>query len=82
MAVGHFLVRGEANLIGTIILGLVVVIILPHTIENRQEEFSGHHIAATRCLLFKNWINWIEVVLVEAQVASLSIAMDVSQPLL
>jgi hypothetical protein len=29
-----FLVRGEANLIGAIVLGLKVVIVVSHTIEN------------------------------------------------
>jgi hypothetical protein len=34
---GIFLVRGEADLTGAILLDLEVVIIVPHTIENDQE---------------------------------------------
>jgi hypothetical protein len=64
-----FLVRGEANLIGAIVLGLEVVIILPRAIENYREQFSGLPIAATECLLCIEWINLVEVVLVQAQVA-------------
>jgi hypothetical protein len=48
---GTFLVRGEVNLTGAIVLGLEVVIILPHTIENDYEQFSGHPIPSTKCLL-------------------------------
>jgi hypothetical protein len=58
---GHrtFLVRGEVNLTGAIVLGLEVVIILPHTIENDYDP-----IPATKCLLFIERIDQVEVVLV------------------
>jgi hypothetical protein len=64
------LVRGEANLTGTFVLGLEVVIVIPNAIENHQEQFSGHPITMMKCLLFKDRINWVKVALVKAWVAS------------
>jgi hypothetical protein len=34
---GTFLVRGEANLTGTVIFVLKVIDVIPHAIENQQE---------------------------------------------
>jgi hypothetical protein len=76
---GTFLVRGEANLTGTIILSLEVVILIPHAIENHQEQFSRHPIATTECVRFKDQIDWAEVVLVKALVASFSITVYIGR---
>jgi hypothetical protein len=76
------LVRGEANITGSIIFGLEVVIILSHATKNDQEQFSGHPIAVTKCLLFIKWINQVKVVLAQAGVASFSIMIDVGLHLL
>jgi hypothetical protein len=79
---GTFLVRGEADLTGAIILGLEVVIVVSDAIENDQKQFSGHPIAMTKFLCFIYRLDRVEVVLVQAQMASFSIAIDIALPLL
>jgi hypothetical protein len=74
---GTFLVRGATNLTGAIVLGLQVVIVVSHAIENDQKQFSRHPIAVTKFLLFIEQINRVELVLVQAHMASFSIAIDV-----
>jgi hypothetical protein len=76
------LVRGEANLTGAIVLGFELVIIVPHAIENDQKQCSGHPISVMKCLLFIEQIGPVEVVLVQACMASSSIAINVGLPLL
>jgi hypothetical protein len=79
---GTFLVRGEADLTGAIILGLEVVIVVTDAIENDQKQFSGHPIATTEFLRLIYRLDQVKVVLVEAIMASFSIAIDVALPLL
>jgi hypothetical protein len=59
-----FLVRGEADITGAIILGLEVVIVVSNAIENDQKQFSGHVIAMTKfyCFIYRH--DRVEVVLV------------------
>jgi hypothetical protein len=79
---GTFLVRGEADLTGAIIFALKVVIIVSDAIENDQKELSGHSIATTKFLCFIYRLDRVKVVLVEAHMASFSVAIDVDLPLL
>jgi hypothetical protein len=79
---GTFLVRGEANLTGAIVLGLEVAIVVSDAIENDQKQFSGHLIPTTKCLRFIERHDRVEVVLVQAHMTSFSIAIDVALPLL
>jgi hypothetical protein len=78
---GTFLVRRKADLTGAIILGLEVVIVVSDAIENDQKQSSGHPIATTKFLCFIYRHDRVEVVLIQAHMASFSIAIDVALPL-
>jgi hypothetical protein len=79
---GAFQVRGEANLTVAIILGLELVIIVSDTIENDQKQYSGHPIPVMKCLRFIKRHDRVEVVLIQAHMASFVIAIDVALLLL